>query len=417
MRKNNFRLFLARKLSLSDTGRRSSPAVKVAVTAVALSVTVMLASIAIVKGFKKEITSKLVGFNSHLTIYQNRMSEDETGVITLTPTLREILDSQEYLEEYHPETSIPAVIKTESDFQGVYLKGVPSESDLGFIADNLEAGRMPKLESASGLSEIVISQNLSDAMRIDLNDDIEVYFISDDIRLRKLRVTGIFDTHFDAYDDLYVYGSIDLVREIAGMKQNQTTLISATVKDMDHLVDDTISLNDAFRKAYLSDEIYSLLQTENVLYYGAAYFRWLSLLDTNVIVVLLLMLAVAAVTLISGMMIIILDKIRLIGILRSLGARSADIRSIFLYLTMRVAITGMIIGNLITLLFIYLQDRHHIVTLDPEAYYIDFVPVDISWTDILWLNAGIMAVIFLILIIPSYISSRISPVEALRERD
>ncbi|MDE6683276.1 MAG: FtsX-like permease family protein, partial [Muribaculaceae bacterium] len=224
----------------------------------------------------------------------------------------------------------------------------------------------------------------------------------------------IFNSHFDSSDDIYLYGNIALIQELGGIDRHQGTTIQIQTDNFDNLEDYTLRLQNRLMEALADGTVYKFYRADNALQQGAGYFRWLSLLDTNVIVVLVLMTFVACITLISGMLIIILDKKRFIGLLRSLGARRSKVRSVFVYMALRIAITGMIIGNGFMLILLYCQDRYHLLPLNAEAYYIDFVPVEFNWPLFGILNAGVALIIYLALILPSWFASGISPAETMR---
>lgn len=412
----NFPLFLARRLSLSSGGRKSSPAIKVAITAVALSIGVMLAAISIVLGFKREIREKVVGFNSHITLYSVVQSEGDDNLVSMTPSLVKLLDEEEYIADYSLEASIPAILKTSDNFKGAYLRSLSGKQINDFLTRNLEEGKLPdhKLPADSTKMQVVISRIAARQLNLNPGDLIETYFISDDVRVRKLEVTGIFNSHFDSYDDIYLYGSLDLIQELGGIDNHQGTTIQVQTDDFEKLEENTAQLQNRLMEALADGTVYKFYRAENALQQGAGYFRWLSLLDTNVIVVLVLMTFVACITLISGMLIIILDKKRFIGLIRSLGATRPKVRSVFVFMALRIAITGMIIGNGLMLIILYCQDRFHLLPLNPEAYYIDFVPVEFNWTLFGILNAGVALIIYLSLILPSWFASGISPAETMR---
>ncbi|MDE5807203.1 MAG: ABC transporter permease, partial [Muribaculaceae bacterium] len=364
----NYPLFLARRLSLSSGGRKSSPAIKVAVTAVALSIGVMLAAISIVLGFKREIREKVVGFNSHITLFSIARDEGEDNLVSLTPSLVKLLDDQAYITDYSLEASIPAILKTADNFKGVYLRSLSGSQIRRFLKSNLEAGSIPSdsLPADSTKLQVVISRIAARELGLKPGDKIDTYFISDDVRVRRLEVTGIFNSHFDSYDDIYLYGSLPLIQELGGINKDQGTTISVETDDFNRLEEYSARLQNTLTEALANGTVYRLYRTDNALNQGAGYFRWLSLLDTNVVVVLVLMTFVACITLISGMLIIILDKKRFIGLLRSLGARRSKVRSVFVYLALRVAVLGMVIGNGLMLLLLYCQDRWHLLPLNPE---------------------------------------------------
>ena len=399
---------------MASEGRKSSPAIRVAVTAVALSVAVMIAAIAIILGFKREIRDKVIGFNSHLSVYAIPTDPADNNLITLTPTLRTILDSKEYVTDYALEASIPAILKTSDNFKGVYLKSSEGETISKFLAANLISGKMPDYTKDSDTEKILISQKTADQLNLSTGDKIDTYFMTGSIRVRRLEISGIFNSHFDSYDNVLIYGALPLIQSLGDLSNTQGTSISINVSDFDNLDNYAVDLSGTFADALASGMIYKYYRVETATNQGAGYFRWLQLLDTNVIVILTLMTIVAVVTLISGMLIIILDKKRFIGLVRSMGASVRSVRKVFIFMALRIAIWGLLIGNIIAICILWAQDRWHLIPLDADSYYIDFVPVELSWISILILNIATLLIIYLSLILPSWLAAKISPAETMR---
>lgn len=408
----NYPLYLARRMSLGGDGRKSSPGVKVAIAAIALSVAVMTASIAIVLGFKREITDKVVGFTSHIvmTIVPD---EGNDNMITLTPTLKKILDEQPYIEDYSLQVSLPTILKTPDDFKGIILKNLDDAPTRQFIGSNLISGKIPDYSNDSTKLDVVISRLAAGQLGLKQDDKVDCYFINDEVKVRRLRIAGIFDTHFDAYDNLMVYGSRQLSDIYSGLKGSQGTSLLITTTDFNMLDEETVQLQSTLQNAYQDGIIYRQYNLENAHVAGSNYFHWLAMLDTNVVVVLVLMMIVGIVTLISGMLTIILDKKKFIGIMKALGAPTGSLRMVFVYLAMRVAIIGMLIGNVLIISFLLLQDKYHFLHLDASSYYIDFVPVELNWTAFALLNVGVIVIVYLSLILPSKIIAGITPAETI----
>lgn len=420
----NYTLFVARRLSLSQSGRGMSPSVGVAVAAVALSMAVMLASIAIVGGFKREIRDKVIGFNSHLTLSaaatedaSGSLAEPEYGnLVSLTPTLKKILDNEPYIESYALEVAMPAIIKTPEDFKGVYFKGLEGKSEREFIASAMEEGKLPDYGSGSSGSALkaVVSRTAARQLGLKCGEKTDVYFIGDGVKVRRMEIAGIYNTHFDAYDDIYIYGAKSLIDEIAGISADKGTALHVSTTDFNRIDEYRDRLDRRLIEAYASGEIYRPYRIETARERGRSYFSWLSLLDTNVVVVLVLMTVVACITLISGLLIIILDKFSFVGVMKSLGASNASMRRVFIYLALKVTLTGLLIGDALMLTLLYVQDKTHFIGLDPESYYIDFVPVEFNWVGIAALNLGVFVVAWLALILPSQFVARISPSTTMR---
>lgn len=410
----NYPLYIARRLSLSAGGKKKAPAVSVAVAAVALSVAVMLASISIVLGFKQEIRDKVIGFNSHISIYVVPTTPDEDNIVTLTPSLKQELLSLPFITDYSLQAAIPAILKTSSDFKGVYLKGLSGKSSREFLKKNLEEGIIADFNEPDNKNKVVISRKAANQLNLKTGDKIDTYFISDEVRVRRLEITGVYNSHFDQYDDVMIFGSLPLIQQLGGINENQGTTLQVTTDNFDQIQDYTLRLQRHLDEAVANGSLFRLYRTDNAYNQGINFFSWLQLLDTNVVVVLILMMIVGCVTLVSGMLIIIIEKKRFIGIMKALGAPTSKIRNIFVWLAIRIALWGMLIGNIIVIAFLYIQKTTHFIPLDADSYYIDFVPVIINWQSILCLNAGVLIVTYIVLILPSRFVAGISPAETMK---
>lgn len=409
----NYPLYIARRISPRGTRQHGTPAVNVAIAAVALSVAVMIAAIAIVSGFKREITAKVTGFNAHISVYTLPMEQDDY-LLSLTPSLRKVLDDTPFVTDLSLQVSIPGVLKTRDDFQGIYVKSLEGKGIRDFLKSNMIEGELPDYSDGKSDNDLVISESTARKLGLKAGDRIDTYFISGDIRVRPMKVKGIFNSHFESYDKVYAYGSLALIQKLGGIRNDQGTSLAIHTDDFRNIEENTERLRAILDNAFASGLIYKPLRVDNAMNQGAGYFNWLNLLDMNVAIVLTLMTFVAIVTLISGLLIIILDKKRFIGQLRALGAPAGKVRRIFVYLSVKVAVAGMLIGNILMIAFLMAQDKWHFLRLDPESYYIDFVPVQLDWLPILLLNAGVIAIIYLSLILPSWFVARISPAETLR---
>lgn len=418
--------YLARRLSLSSGSGRLSPAVVVSTVAVALSVAVMILALSIVVGFKREITGRVTGFNSDLTLYAHVTSADGVAdpSVTLTPTLQLMLAELPYVEEASLQLNIPSILKTKDDFKGVYLKAF-SGRDIGrFVEASLEEGDTSEAWRRGGVdamykgvslgdSAVWISRITADKLRLKTGDVIPAYFMTDRIQVRKLKVAGIYNSHFDDYDDNFAFASLSMIQKIASLSQSQGTGISVSVDDFDNVEAYAQDLRQQLSMALGNGMIYRPLRVESARDSGAGYFHWLSMLDINVWVVLTLMTAVACITLISGMLIIMTDKVRFIALMSALGARRRQLSRVFVLLAVRVAAVGMLLGDAVALAIIMLQDKYRFLPLDPESYYIDFVPVAMPWAAFLLMNVGVILVAWLMLILPSRYVGKVSPVRVL----
>lgn len=410
----NYALFIARRLSLSAGGKRKAPAVAVAVAAVALSVAVMIASISIVLGFKQEIRNKVVGFNGHISVYATPVTPEEDNIVTLTPSLKEELAGLDFVTDYTIQAVAPAIFKTPSDFKGVYLKGLSGKPAIEFMKANLEEGGLVDFSKSENKNKVVISRTAARQLGLKNGDKIDTYFITDEVRVRRLEIVGIFNSHFDQYDDVLAFGSLQLVQQLGGLGENQGTYLQVATNDFDRIAEYTARLQACLNEALEKGRLYRTYRTDNVMNQGVGYFSWLNLLDTNVVVILFLMMTVGCITLVSGMLIIIIEKKRFIGMMKALGAPTGKVRRVFVYLAIRVALWGMLIGNVLMVTLMYVQEKTHFLPLDADSYYIDFVPVELSWIGIALLNCGVLVVTYLVLILPSRFVAGISPAETMR---
>lgn len=409
----NYPFYLASKLSLGGGQRRLSPAVVVAIVAVAISVAVMIASIAIVLGFKKEIRDKVVGFNGHISLFRIPNSEEDNNLITVDDFVHGLLDDSPFVTEYVTQASLPAILKTDDDFKGVYLRGLEGENYRNYLGKNLEEGEIPDYSEEEEKTKILISRIATNQLMLNVGDKIETYFISDDVRVRKLEIAGIYNSHFDQYDDVMVFGSSALVAQLGNLPENTGTYIMIQTDDFDKIPDYTIDLQNRINKAVAYGETDSYYRTDNVLSQGRGFFSWLSLLDTNVVVIIILMMVVGCVTLVSGMLIIILEKKKFIGLMRALGAPTGKIRNVFIYMALKISFIGILIGDIAIMGLLYYQDRYHFLPLDADSYYIDFVPVYLPGWIVAVLNGGVLVVAYLVLVLPSRFVGKISPAESM----
>lgn len=409
----NYPLYLAKRLSLGNGGRQMSPAVTVAIVAIAISVAVMTASIAIVLGFKKEIRDKVVGFNGHISLYRMPMNEEDDNLISITPFVKETLDSFPFITDYYEQAAIPAILKTADDFKGVYLRGLKGRVPEEYMMINLDEGEMPDYSDEDQKNRILISRIAANQLKLSPGESIETYFISDDIRVRKLEIAGVFNSHFDQYDDVLIFGSMNLVQQLGKLPDDTGTYVVIQTDNFDNILEYTALLQQRLNQAAALGETEAFYRTDNVLNQARGYFGWLSLLDTNVIVIIILMMVVGCVTLVSGMLIIILDRKKFIGLMRALGANTFKIRNVFVYLAIKIAAIGIAIGDVLILLILYFQQKYHFIHLDADSYYIDFVPVYLPGWIVVALNAGVLLVTYLVLVLPSRFVGKISPAESM----
>lgn len=409
----NYPFYLAQKLSLGSEGKKTSPAVGVAITSIAISVAVMIASIAIVLGFKKEIRDKVVGFNGHISLYKLMVSEDDDNLVSLTPSLIDTLEELPFITDYNIQVSVPAILKTPDDFKGVYMKALNGKEATSYLERNLEEGEIPDFNDEDQQKKILISRIAANQLQLNVGEAIETYFITDDIRVRKLEIAGIYNSHFDQYDDVLIFGALPLISQIGDLPENTGTYVSLYTDNFDKILDYSYQIQGLLNQKAGYGDMETFYRLDNVLNQGKGFFSWLSLLDTNVVVIIILMMVVGCVTLVSGMLIIILERKKFIGLMRALGASTSKIRSVFIYMSIKIAFIGLLIGDILILLLLYFQKTYHFLRLDADAYYIDFVPVYIPEYIIVALNIGVLLVVYLVLVLPSRFVGKISPAESM----
>ncbi len=411
---NNWKLFIANRIHFDKAGRKKAtpPAVRVAVAGVALGLAVMILSVAIVIGFKQEIRSKVVGFGSHIqiTAFDNNATYEKQP-IQCSDSLYASLLSHEVIARVEPVGTKLGVIKTDTDFMGVALKGVTNDYDWGFFQKYLIEGNLPHLQDSTTSNEVIISQMIADKMQLQVDDKIYCYFVQEQVRARRFTVSGIYKTDFPEYDKLLMIGDVRHVQKLNGWNPDQYSDIELTLSDFGQIDQVADKVNT---QLIHPDDYGTHYYARSVRTLNPVFFQWLDLLDMNVWIILILMAIVAGFTMISGLLIIILERANMIGVLKALGANNISIRKIFLYVSVFLVGKGMLWGNVIGITLCLLQQQFHIIALDPEAYYLPYVPIELNLWYILWLNLGCMVVSVLMLIGPSYLVSLIRPAKSIK---
>ncbi|MBD5226122.1 MAG: ABC transporter permease [Bacteroidales bacterium] len=413
--------FVSKRLSLKEErDKRLSPAIIVAISGVALSFLVMMLSIAVVRGFKNEITRKIIGFDSQLSVFPlNTLYGDDVSGMEYDDTLREIIGgvAAEILTDSEIKTgmsvSVTGMLKTETDFAGVSLRGLEGEGMMDFVKSVMVEGDVAPADSQRG---IVVSRKTADKLLLSVGDKIDAYFIDDNgtIRPRKFEISGIYSTGFGDYDNLIAFAPFSVVAKLLKFGDGECEKIDISGLRTEVIEDFAYNLQSALNKAYSEGRIPEALAVNTVLNTGAAYFNWLALLDTNVVVILILMGCVSGLMLITCVIILILQRVRTVGVLKSLGASDAQIRGIFMRLGARVIGAGLIIGNAVSLLVIAAEWKWHLLPLDPDSYYLTYVPVEFSFGAWILLNVSVAALSYMVMLVPSGMISRLSPVKSLR---
>ena len=401
-------LFIARRIYReSDSGKQvSRPAVLIAMAGIAIGLAVMIIAVAVVIGFKSEVRNKVIGFGSHIQITNlDAVSSYETHPIVVGDSMMTALDGYPEISHVQRFSTKPGMIKTDDAFQGMVLKGVGPEFDPRFLQEYLVEGEIPVFSDSVSSNRVLISKSLATKMKLKLGDKIYTYYIQDDVRARRLTIAGIYQTNFSEYDNLFLLTDLSLVNRLNGWQPEQVTGVELQLKDYDKLEDTTyeIAIDTDNRK----DEYGGTYYVRSIEQLNPQIFAWLDLLDLNVWVILFLMIGVAGFTMISGLLIIIIERTNMI-------ATNFTIRKTFLWFAVFLIGKGMLWGNVIGLAFCILQSRFGIFKLDPETYYVDTVPVSFNIILFLLINIGTLLAAVLMLIGPSYLITKINPANSMR---
>ncbi len=413
---SNFELFVARRIHFSNNKsdkKVSRPAVRIATIGIAIGLAVMIIAVAVVIGFKKEIRNKVIGFGSHIQITNlDSNSTYETAPIVVDSQLITSLSALPEIKHIQRFATKPGIIKTEDQFEGVILKGIDNGFDWDFFNSNLVEGSILSFPDSTAGNGIIISKDLAQKLQLKLGDGFVTYFIQDKVRARKFTIEGIYATNFSEYDKLFILTDIRHVQKLNAWEPDEISGLEVLIKDYDQL--EKAADEVYFKIGNQSDRNGSLYYIQTIKDINPQIFGWLDLLDMNVWVILILMLAVAGFNMISGLLIIILEKTNMIGILKAIGSSNWSVRKIFLYQSIFLIGKGMLCGNIIGLSLCLIQYFTGIITLDPNVYYIAEVPVSITFFSWLLLNIVTFIVSILMLVGPSYLISKISPAKSIR---
>lgn len=412
----NWKLFIARRIyrSSGKSGREATnPAIRIAMAGIAIGLAVMIVSVAVVVGFKNQVRDKVVGLASEVII----TSLDDaqlymTQPVATSDSLLDALTNKEGVEHAQRFTTKPGMIMTDDNFQGMILKGVGQEYDMDYLINHLLEGEIPQFADTASTGKVIISKSISDKLHIKTGDKIYTYFVDDNIRARRLTVSGIYQTNFSAFDDFFLLTDIYTVNRLNWWKPDQVSGIELDVKDYsqidnvnDEIRSDILEYTDKYGQNYFSRTIVEA---------NPQIFAWLDLLDLNVWVILILMTGVAGFTMISGLLIIILERTNMIGVLKAMGADNTSIREIFLSFSVFLIGRGMLWGNVIGVSLCLIQFFFEPFKLDPTIYYLSSVPVELNIFYYILLNVFTLLVSVLMLIGPSYLISRIHPAKSIK---
>ena len=414
----NSELFIAKKLFFDKTNKQflSQRIIRIALFGIALGLAVMIVAVAVVTGFKKEIRNKVIGFGSHIQIINfDSNNSYETKPISENQPFQNKLNTIPGVLDIHVYGTKPGMIKTEKSIQGIVFKGVHSSYNWDFFNTNLLQGRLPEINDSIRINDILISQQVARLLNLEVNNKATLYFINEDEnipRILQLKVCGIYRTSLEEFDNIFVIGDIKQIQRLNNWRKDEVSGFEITIEDFHKIEDIEQKVRNTI--IYYREGNSNILRTNSITREYPQIFDWLSILDLNVWVILTLMILVAGFNMISGLLVLILERSTMIGILKALGSRSWSIRKVFLYLSAFLTSRGMLWGNIFGISIVLTQKFFQVMKLNPETYYVDFVPVNFSIIHILLLNIGSIVITTLMLVVPSYLVSKISPDESIR---
>ncbi len=398
--------FISKRLSQSKQTSFSQLIVRIATLAVAISVTVMLLSIAISRGYKEQVSQKLSNFQSHILInnldqnqsYQSLPIEGNTDV-------EQFINSKNGFKHFQKYAIKAGIIKTENDFQGIVLKGVDSQFDFTYLQKSLIDGKIPKLDSVKLSNQILLSSSLAQKLGFKVGDGIFVYFIQDPPRVRKFNIVGIFDTNLGEIDDLFALVDMKQIQKLNGWSNNLFTGYEVFINQFDSL-DSKVDLLATVTPYTMGITPINLIYPE--------LFNWLNMLDVNVIIILILMAAVAIINMVTALLILIVERSNMIGMLKALGLNNLNIIKIFLNLAAFIIFRGLLLGNAFAFGLGMLQQQFSLIKLSEKDYYVSAVPVSFQPFDFVLVNVSCFAICLVLLLLPANVVSKISPVKSIR---
>lgn len=407
--------FVAKKLyDTGEAGRVSASAVRIATAGVAVGIMVMIISICVTVGFQREIKSRVASLVGHVQVLNTQsLYRTHSTSIQITDSLMGELNRLPGVSNVHRFVLCPGMLKTENAFIGLFFRGVEAGFDKSFIAANIVSGRVPSFSSDSISNDsILVSASTASALQVRAGDRVYAYFFDKNLRARRFVVSGIFQTNMADFDSKMCFTSMRTAQQLNRWQKDQFSGGEIILKDFSHVEKVSGQVSSMLsRKQDDYGQYYSSVRVDELF---PQIFSWLTLLDTNVVAILILMICVAGVTMISGLLVLILERTRFIGVMKAMGSTNSQLRRIFLYLSSMIVVRGLLLGNVLALFLMALQKWTGLVTLDPASYYISYVPVHFPWTSILIVNIVTFLVCVLSLVVPTLVISHISPAKSIR---
>ena len=411
----NTELYIARRLYSegADEKKISRPIISIAIIGIALGLAVMILSVAIVTGFKSEIRNKIIGFGSHIQIVNyDANTSFETQPIGMDQDFYPGLDSLEGIKHIQPFAIKAGILKTRDNIQGAVLKGVGPDFDWSFFRENITRGSAFQVSDTATTDQIVLSQYIANLLELDTADYVGMYFVEDPPRMRRFQVAGIYNTGLQELDEQFIIGDIKHVQRLNNWDPKQVSGFEVLIDDFDKIPSFASMIRNNYTYKVLSDG--SKLRVISITEKYPQIFDWLEVTDINVWVILILMIAVAGFNMISGLLILILERTNMIGLFKAMGSKNWNIRKIFLYLSSFLIGKGMLWGNIVGIALCLLQQQFGLIKLDPTNYMLTDVPINLKILHIILLNVGSLAITVLMLVIPSYVVAKISPIKTIR---
>ena len=412
----NLPLFIAKKI-YSDKGDKrkvSRPAIRIATVGVAIGLAVMIVTVSVVLGFKHTIRDKVIGFGSHIQVHNVlTYNGSDQYPVCIDDSMMQLIGSVDGVSHVERFAMTQGILKTDEDFLGVAFKGVGPEYDMTFLKSHLVEGEMPEFSDSTSKQKLLMSKMIADKLRLKAGDKVFAYFIDgQDVRTRRYTVSGIYQTNMTRFDENLCFIDLYAASRLNGWLNGEVTGVEVKVKDFEQLQLTEDRFVEKINRSI--DPQGNVLTTETIYELYPQVFSWLELLDINVWIILALMVCVAGFTMISGLLIIILERTQMIGILKAVGARNKTIRHTFLWFSVFIIGQGLFWGNVIGLGIVLLQQYTGFVTLDPQTYYVSEAPMELNLPLVVAINVATLLICVFVLIAPSYLISHIHPAKSMR---
>jgi lipoprotein-releasing system permease protein len=412
----NLSFFIAKRI-YSDKGDKrkvSRPAIHIATAGVAIGLAVMILTVSVVLGFKHTIRDKVIGFGSHIQVANFlTMQSSDPYPICIDDSIMRVIKGIEGVAHVERFALTQGILKTDEDFLGISFKGIGPEYDLSFIKSNLKSGSLPSFSDSANKGNLLLSSATADKMNLKTGDKVYAYFISDTgVKMRRFTVSGIFQTNMNQFDNSLCFTDLYTARKLNNWDGQLCSGAEVRVADLQLI--DAVASRIADKVNRTTDHEGNIFSSQTIYESYPQIFSWLSLLDVNVWIILALMICVAGFTMISGLLIIILERTQMIGVLKALGMKGASVRHTFLWFAVFIIGKGMLIGDLLAAAIIVLQRQTGFISLDPTTYYVSEAPTEVNLPAFLLVNAATLLISVLVLVGPSFLISHIHPAKSMR---